>query len=157
MSIRGTKVVFMLAKLLCGIWLAAVAFSTVFILFYLLTVVYFFYRLIWLFSSEGTTLRMERKFRRYMDRILQEGLRQRATLSRTVDQENIKHIVMLVNQEINLRKVHLDPPIVTEIQNLLKKCRYTQDFNKVLCVHKLVVDTDVALLNSTLSELLDDC
>lgn len=153
----GIKAVFIFAKLLGGIWLAAVAFSTVLILFYLLALFYFFYRLIWLFSDDGTILRMERKFKRYMERVSQQGLRQRATFSRTVDQENIKHLVMLVNEEINLRKVHLDPTIVPEIQNILNRCRYAQDFNKVLRIHKIVIDTDVALLNSTLSELLDDC
>jgi hypothetical protein len=152
----GTKIVFIFAKLVGGIWLAAVTFSTVLILFSVLTLVYFLYRLVWLFSVEGTTVRMEQKFKRYMERISQEGLRQRAILSGTVDQENIKHLVMLVNQEVNLRKVHLDSAIVPEIQNLLNSYRYAQDFNKVLRLHKIVVDTDIALLNSTLRELLDE-
>jgi hypothetical protein len=152
----GTKFVFTFAKLVGGIWLAAVTFSTVLILFSVLALVYFLYRLAWLFSSEGTALRMERRFRRCRERMSQEGLRQRATLSGTVDRENLKHLVMLVNQEVNSRKVHLDPAIPPEIQNLLNSYRYAQDFNKILRIHKIVVDTDIALLNSTLSELLDE-
>ncbi|CAA9891425.1 hypothetical protein METHB2_400007 [Candidatus Methylobacter favarea] len=156
MSIIGIKGVFVFTKLLGGIGLAAVTFSTVLILFSILTLVYFLYRFVWIFSAEGTNLRMERKFRRYMEKLSQQELIHRITLSRTVDQENIKHLVTLVNQEINLRKVHIDPTIVPEIQNLLNSCRYAQDFNKALRIYKIVIDTDIALLNSTLRELLDE-
>lgn len=153
--IIGIKGAFIFAKLLGGIWLAVVTFSTVLILLYLLTLFYFFYRLVWLFSDDATVLRLQRKFKRHREKLLQEGIRQRTTFSNTVDRKNIMHLVMLVNEEINLRKAHLDPAIVLEIQNMLNSCRYARDFDKVLRIHKIVVDTDAALLNSTLSELLD--
>jgi hypothetical protein len=99
---------------------------------------------------------MERKFKRHIEKLSLEGLRQRTTLSSTVDQENIEQFVMLVNEAMNLRKAHLDPGIVPEIEALLIRCRNTKDFNQVLQIYKTVVDTDVALLNSSLVELLND-
>jgi hypothetical protein len=152
----GIKDIFIFAKLLGGISLAAVAFSTVLTLLYCLALFYFCYRLIWLFSTEGTILRVEHKFKRHMQLISQEGSRQRAMLSSTVDQENIGHLVMLINEAMNLRKAHLDPVTVQEIQSLLIRCRNTEDFNQAMRIYKIVVDTDVALLNSSLVELLND-
>lgn len=156
MASVGIKGIFIFAKLVGGISLVAVVFSAVLTLLYCLALFYFCYRLIWLFSADGTILRMERKFKRHMEKLSLEGLRQRVTLSSTVDEDNIGHIVMLVNEAINLRKAHLDPDIVPEIQALLIRCRNTKDFIQVLHVHKIVVDTEVALLNSSLVELLND-
>lgn len=152
----GIKAVFIFAKVVGGVFLAPIAFGTVLILLYLLSLFYFFYRLIWLFSFDGTILRMKRKFKRHKEQIFLEGLRKRAALSGTVDQKNMKHLVMLVNDALNLRKAYLDPAIVPEIQSMLVRCRYTKDFNQVLHIHKIVVDTDSALLNSSLEELLDE-
>jgi hypothetical protein len=156
MAPAGIKSIFMFARLLGGFALAAVAFSAVLTLLYCLTLFYFCYRLIWLFSTEGAILRMEYKFKRHIQLISQEGSRQRAMLSSTIDQENIGYLVMLINEAMNLRKAHLDPVIVQEIQSLLIRCRNTEDFNQGLQIYKIVVDTDVALLNSSLAELLND-
>lgn len=152
----GIKAVFIFAKVVGGIILAPVAFGTVLILLCLLTLFYFFYRVVWLFSIDGIILRMKRKFSRRKEQIFLEGLRQRAALSRSADQKNIKHLIMLVNDAMNLRKAYLKPAIITEIQSILIRCRYAKDFNQVLHIHQVVVDTDVASLNSSLEELLDE-
>jgi hypothetical protein len=155
-NLVGIKALLIFAKLLAGICLAAVAFSTVLTVLYFVALFYLYYRLIWFFSADGTILRMEWKFKRHMDKISLDGLIQRATFSKIVDQENIDRLAMLVYEAMDLRKTHLNPDITPEIHSLLIKCRNTMDFNQVLLIYKTVVDTDVALLNASLVELLDD-
>ncbi|NOT13435.1 MAG: hypothetical protein HOP23_16690 [Methylococcaceae bacterium] len=156
MAPRGMKAVYIFARLLAGICLAAVAFSTVLTLLYFVALFYLFYRLVWLCSADGTILRMEWTFKRHIEKLSLDGSNQRATFSKTVDQNNIDHLVMLVNEAMDLRKTHLNPDITPEIHCLLIRCRNTMDFNQALLIYKTVVDTDVALLNASLEELLDD-
>lgn len=144
------------AKLLGGVFLASVAFGSVMVLLYCLSLFYLFYRLIWLFSIDGIILRMKRKFRCHKEKICLEGLRRRAALSRTADQKNMKHLIILVNDAMNLRKAYVNPAIITEIQSILTRCRYAKDFKQVLHIHQVVANTDIASLNSSLEELLDE-
>ena len=100
--------------------------------------------------------RTKQQFEHQRQKLLQRAKKQRFDYSRAADRQDIELLIQQIEQQLQCHQQQLDVHLVNELHYLLG--RYQQDlkFDKTLRIHAIVTNTDAALLNTALSELVND-
>ena len=150
------KYLLSLIQLIGGLLLAAAALFGFSLVCFLLILYYMLCRFFWLFSSEANKQNLELKFKSRQEKLFRYERNKREKLSTSIDQENTSKLIKLTTQKLNTRKKHLDSFVFNEIQYLLNRCQHDLNFNQVIRIHDIVIQTNDALLNHKLAVLIDE-